>query len=626
MLKRAMLKKALSHKYAIPIALLIALVFVLPSLNMGLYLDDYIQKSFLHGNSDLKEKGMLFSDEGASLKDALLHNFTFFDSGIEGQVSTQAEYGSIPWWVDPEIQISFFRPITSFTHWLDYKLWPDSPTMMHLHSVIWFSLFLVALVLLYKRLIGTPWIAVLAFLFYIFDSSYMIPVSWLCNRNVIIAAFFGVLAILFHDKWRNDNRSIGGYVSGLLILLSLFSAEAGVASCAIIFSYALFLDKGNIKERIISLLPMIAAFVIWRVIYVSLGYGAQNTAMYADPASDPVKFIIAFGERAPLLLFSQFTGVDFDDYGKYSPMLSSFWWLVSLGGIVVLSLLFFPLLKKNKKTRFFATSTMLAVVPVTAFGLPQGRLLFFVSIPAMALLALYIDYILYKTNPLKYVLLPITAVGHFLIPLSGKLLLIIAILLALLSGQRFNFPSELYTNFGNEKELSAQTLVVINAPSPFDYVYTPHVREYFGLPNPESIRVLAPALSSLKVTRNSKNSLIVEPIGGFLQPPKSGIKDINYKDSHPAFLFKHLSQGYRIPERPFKNGEVIKFNNMSAKILSLTDDNRPEKVEFIFENDLEDKNYKIIFWRWNNALPKKGDYSTFNIPGIGEEKLIKGPF
>ena len=34
-----------------------------------------------------------------------------------------------------ELRISFLRPLAAFTHWLDYRLWPNSSAWMNLHSI-----------------------------------------------------------------------------------------------------------------------------------------------------------------------------------------------------------------------------------------------------------------------------------------------------------------------------------------------------------------------------------------------------------------------------------------------------------------------------------------------------------
>ena len=53
------------------------------------------------------------------------------------------DLGAMPWWVHPEIKISFFRPLTGLTHWFDYEFYPETPFLMHLQNLIWLAAFCV---------------------------------------------------------------------------------------------------------------------------------------------------------------------------------------------------------------------------------------------------------------------------------------------------------------------------------------------------------------------------------------------------------------------------------------------------------------------------------------------------
>ncbi|MEJ2155113.1 MAG: hypothetical protein P8X96_07240 [Desulfobacteraceae bacterium] len=61
-----------------------------------------------------------------------------FGSGNPEQLHQAMEIGMVPWWTSKALKVSFFRPVTALTHWVDYHLWPDNHAMMHLHSSLWF--------------------------------------------------------------------------------------------------------------------------------------------------------------------------------------------------------------------------------------------------------------------------------------------------------------------------------------------------------------------------------------------------------------------------------------------------------------------------------------------------------
>ncbi len=617
-----------SHRLCISIVLLIAFVCVLPTLNMGYHTDDFIQRNYILGNADLAEKGLLFSNEPASLKDTLLHTFTFFDPDIDGQIQTQIEYGSVPWWCHDQIKISFFRPLASFTHWLDYKLWPDSLSMIHAHSVFWFMLLVGALMVFYQRIFNHSWVALLAGLFYCLDVSNIIPVGWIANRNVLIAVFFGLVTLILHQSWQKTGFTRYCLFSAITLLLSLFSAEAGIATCAFIFAYVVFMQEENYKKKLLSLIPSVVTVVFWRIIYQLFNYGASNTGMYTDPISNSFKFITSLVNRGPLLILSQFTGKDLDLYGELSLYSAHVLWLISLTFLVILAIILWPLLNRDRIARFWALATILTVIPVAAFGLPQGRLLIFVSIAAMGLMAQYIRYLFVNDGIIKKTGIVIIGFLHILIPLFVKAMLIVVILQLFISGQKLTFPLKKFTDFGNSEDIERQDLIIINAPSPFEFVYTPHVRNYYNLPNPQHIRILSAALTPIQVYRKSENTLVIKPQQGYLQPP--GILTPGDPEKHPfmhqAYLFKLLTHGYRTPNFPFKLGEEVVLDGVRIKILSLTDDGRPANVEFHFDYPLRDDKYKIVMWDWNKNNDKKSHYIPFKLPEIGKTITITGPF
>ena len=61
--------------------------------------------------------------------------------------------------------------MASLTHWVDYLLWPNSPAMMHVQSVLWYALLAGAVALLYQRLMGLTVAAGVAALLYCVDDA-----------------------------------------------------------------------------------------------------------------------------------------------------------------------------------------------------------------------------------------------------------------------------------------------------------------------------------------------------------------------------------------------------------------------------------------------------------------------
>src|SRR4051812_3202324 len=88
----------------------------LPAITLGLAADDYWHKLALTGGYP----------EIAVVKSQWWNLFTFFDGDPE-RMHRFMDTGVAPWWSDLHARASFFRPVSSLTHVLDYALWPNSP-------------------------------------------------------------------------------------------------------------------------------------------------------------------------------------------------------------------------------------------------------------------------------------------------------------------------------------------------------------------------------------------------------------------------------------------------------------------------------------------------------------------
>jgi len=116
-------------------------------------------------------------------------------------------FGTMPWWGSLELHHAFFRYMTTLTMMLDYRLWPNSPALMHLHSLFWLAAVVLAAALLYREVLGTTWIAGLASLMYALDGAHAVPAGYLADRDALIACCFGFLSLLFFVRWRKIGRS-----------------------------------------------------------------------------------------------------------------------------------------------------------------------------------------------------------------------------------------------------------------------------------------------------------------------------------------------------------------------------------------------------------------------------------
>ena len=137
--------------------------------------------------------------------------------------TTQAflEMGALPWWSAPELEFDFLRPLSVLTHRLDYRLWPDSAVLMHLHNLLWLAACVVMAGFVYRRFIGPGWTAGIATLIFAVDESRAFPIFWIANRNALVGAFFYCACLILHDRWRKTGDRMSAVLAPVALLIAL---------------------------------------------------------------------------------------------------------------------------------------------------------------------------------------------------------------------------------------------------------------------------------------------------------------------------------------------------------------------------------------------------------------------
>jgi len=603
----------------VPVSLaILAIVVMLPALGHGWFLDDMLFRArFLASSArdgGTEEVGGPVKGI-AKLSEAMSGLYAFFrdDEGIENL----RNYGAIPWWTDPDCRISFWRPVTSFTMWLDYQLYPNSVALQHLHSVLWFGGAAFVLAVLYRRLNGATWIAGLAGLLYVLDDTNYFPVAFVANRNAVIALFFGLLAVLMHDKWRRE-RSIGGAVLACVFLaLSLLSAEAGVATAAYIGAYALVFEQGRLSRRIGSLIPAAAVVILWWIVHGALGYSTYASGVYIDPAAEPVRFAAAMLERTPLLLFAELFGSPADAYYMFSDPARIKVYAVVAGVLLALLATLRPLLRKNRVARFWALGMLFAVVPICA-TMASNRNLLFVGVGAMGLVAQFVGGTLSKegrpTGPRLWRMPVWTFCGLFLFvhvvcSAGGR-----AIAPFIYSKSRS--ITEMTFDLDLPDDVSNYDVVVVNSPAPLFLIGLPAKTALEGRGVARSLRVLAPAFSPLKVTRTADKAVEVRATTGSLlfweRPKKIWL--------HFIFFLQEFNTIFREPSKGFEVGEKVELDRLAIEVKAVDADGQPVAVEFRFDVSPDDPSMRWFVWEYRHKKP----FSMFAVPAVGESVEIAG--
>ena len=556
--------------------ILLALLLSAPSLTAPLVADDLIHQVKLDPQKPI-----------AAWSDPESPYFVFSDGSLEQRAALMEE-GIFSWWAAEGFKLAFWRPLSQATHALDDALFPESSPLIHLHSLLWLGLLVLALSRLYGRL-HTPRIALLALCVYAWDDSRGLVLSFASNRNAIVAAFFAVCTLIVHDRWRKGGWRPGGLLGPMLLAAALLSGEMAVATTAFLLSYALYIDEGSAKSRVMSLLPYALLTLCWLGFYRAQGFGSMNSGVYVHPLADPALFVIKLIERFPVLVLSQLGGPPSDLWLLYPPELKLSLWVFAL---LVMSGFAFGLTKLKEHSpamSFWTMSACLSFVPVCA-TFPSDRLLVMTGIGASGALALLMSLGLER---------PETPWLRRSAALMVALHLVLAPLALPLRAMTMNILDALHQKVNDaipsNAAIEGRTLVVPHALSDATLCYIPVTRAASHEPRPRALRLLATGLQSVSVKRVDELTLLVEPEDGFYATEGE--------------------QMTRSPTLPFAAGDSVSLTDMSVKVLSVNEAGRAMSAEFRFKVPLEDP---TLLWMHFNA----GSLEPWTPPGLGERVTL----
>ncbi|RME06167.1 MAG: hypothetical protein D6812_01995, partial [Deltaproteobacteria bacterium] len=549
----------------------LAILLSLGVLDDGMALDDYVHYFHVVG---------LPPDIPGSSFD--IFSFTPRDPAVREKLMRE---GSAPWFIAPRLHLAFWRPITSLTHSLDYRFWPEQTWWMHLENVLWYALLVFLLARLYRKLLPVAGVAGVAALLYTIDDAHALAVGWIANRNALIAAAFAFLAFDRHLAWCRGEGRRALWAALIFLAMGLLSAEAAIGVGAYLLAYAFFLDSGRWFERARRLLPYFLLVVGWRILYRHLGYGVAHSGAYIDPLRDSIRFLQAFVDRAPRLLLGQFALPPADLSIFLRGWGSSAHWGISIAFLGGLLWLVGTLLRRNRRVRFWVLGLLLSTLPISA-TFPSDRLLYFVGFGAFGLIAEIFGEIAGGVADEarrgarawgEKAMLWFFAGVHLLLP-------------PFLFPLRASFATEVnriveHSNLGivEGEDFEQRRLVHLRAPNHFFPMYGWVMRRFHGRPLPRSTWSLVGTLGSVEVFREDVRTLRITPAQGFWSEPIDSL----FRD-----------EGYTL--RP---GDTIRLDGVVIEAIDALPDRRPRTIRFRFDDPLEDPEYLFVVWEGNGYRP-----------------------
>jgi hypothetical protein len=560
--------------------LALALALVAPALGVGFATDDHLHRILSRREPVL-----------GGFAPRPLDLFVFADGTNNSALMNQ---GVFPWWARRDAKLAFMRPLSSLTHAVDHRLWPESAPLAQAHGLLWYALSLGGLWAVYRRLFDARWAAALALALYALDDARGPTVGWIANRNATIALALALPVLLVYRRARSGSWRRGALLGPLLLAVALCAGESALAICAYLVAHAIHLEDGPWRRRAAGLYSYLGVILVWRLVYVMLGYGVAHSGVYIDPGREPLGFAAALVQRLPLLLGAQLGGAWSDLAGLY-PFLGAQVPAIMLG-LSALTLAGFawlaaPLLRADPLSRFFATGMVLAAVPICS-TFPADRLLGFVGVGGMGLLARFFQHALGEVGvprpPTRAMALLLAVL---LLAVSPPLLVLRA--RGMISVEALARRAE--SGIPRDAAIRDKTVVIVNSPGDAFLGYARITRASLGIPQPKALRWLATGLTAVSIERTGAASLLVRPEGGFLQ--------------------FEMDRMLRKPDDGFARGETVRLLDWSFHVVEATPEGRPLAVHVAHEKPLDDTSLLWRRWSGSGLVP-------YRLPAVGQREVL----
>ena len=605
-------KKFLAHRY-LPVFLAIGAVLVmLPALKLGLIADDLPQRA-VELRPDQLPPRMHETGNPADSGSFSTVLFDLFGFNRNPQcLALMKNYGTLPWWTPDDLRLCLCRPVAALTHWLDYRLFPDSPALMHAHNIAWFAAVIFMVTVVYRKLMGSGWAGRLAALLFLLDPSTYFPAAFVANRGYFLALFFGLLCLYQHHRWRSTKSRFAMLLSALFLALSIYGEESGVSMFAFILAYALVLETGNVRHRALTILPSVIVITAWWIIYKLSGYGMAHVGIYIDPAQKPLQFVATLIPRDMILLGSQLSGVPPEILFVSKPSLYPA--IIAVFGVFAIAALaiFRPLVRRDKMVAFWFTAMILAAIP-EAVLVPVSKNFGYVAIGAFGLIASFVagmcarpSWLLERSRyrTLAWIACVLLILVHGPVAVAKRIVTAKAASVAFAWARR---------SADDRSDVANKNVVIVNNPLPLESYYAPSYAAYYHWPLPKTLHVLTLACTSFILQRTDDKTLVIQSRGSNI---------FSCDDVGPIHLIYALSafNGLLSSETHYKKGEHIPLTGIIVEILEVDASDLPSRVAFHFDTSLDSPDFRWLWFDW-----RKSSTEPFKIPAIGQSVTLLGP-
>ncbi|HEY0190460.1 MAG TPA: hypothetical protein VGC42_05010 [Kofleriaceae bacterium] len=209
--------------------------------------------------------------------------------GPDGETRRWIAAGLYPWYKHPDSYLVEVRPLWSGVVTLAYAMFGRAPLPYYLTSLAVFLGFLGAVwAWLRRQLPGElPGLAICIFAL---DGLHAESAVWFANLHSVVGGALAMLAVVMHVRWR-EGWTPGRWLALGLAALALAFSETCLGAFGFVVAYELLCATGSPAQRLRALLPLAAICVAFLALLKLGGVGAKLNPLYADPFSEPGRFL-----------------------------------------------------------------------------------------------------------------------------------------------------------------------------------------------------------------------------------------------------------------------------------------------------------------------------------------------
>lgn len=208
--------------------------------------------------------------------------------GPDGETRRWIAAGLYPWYKHPDSYLVEVRPLWSGVVALAYSVFGRAPLPYYLTSLVVFLGFLGAVWAWLRSQLPIE-LQSLAVCIFALDGLHAESAVWFANLHSVVGGALAMLAVMMHVRWR-EGKKPGLWLAVGLSVLALAFSETSLGAFAFVVAFEL-LGIPSRSHRIRAVLPLAAICIAFLVLLKVGGVGAKLNPLYADPFSEPIRFL-----------------------------------------------------------------------------------------------------------------------------------------------------------------------------------------------------------------------------------------------------------------------------------------------------------------------------------------------